>query len=431
MRKIFTIAWSEFLTAIHSKAFLIGIAAPPLLILGSVGIQKIAGDRADREPKKVAVIDETGRLYPMLSQAAGLWNEKQITDGGATIKGPRFLLEAAPLEGRTLEQVQLSLSDRVRGDELFAFVHLPPGLFSGKPVIRYFTSHPTHEVLPHWLEEVVGRLVIAGKLQSPHVDPQTIVTLMQKTEVTSLGLLERNGHGRVLEAQEVDFVRSFITPLVLALFMFTLVISSSSPLLNSVMEEKMTRISEVLLGSVAPFQLMMGKLLGILAVSLVLALVYLAAAFVLAVHNGYADAVGAMQVVWFVVYLVMAMLIYGSLFIAIGASATDLKDAQGMITPVMMLFMLPMFLWLPVLRAPESPLAVVASLVPFATPVLMTLRLALTPGPAAWQIALSLVLTALTSVGFVWAAGRVVRVGILMQGKSAGFGEMMRWIRAS
>ena len=126
-------------------------------------------------------------------------------------------------------------------------------------------------------------------------------------------------------------------------------------------------------------------------------MIYLSGAYSLATYNGYADAVTPMQIVWFIVYLVMAMLIYGSLFIAIGAAATDLKDAQGMMTPVMMLFMLPMFVWLPVLRAPASTMAVVASLVPFATPMLMTLRLALKPGPAAWQIAASFVLTALTT----------------------------------
>jgi ABC-type Na+ efflux pump permease subunit len=114
---------------------------------------------------------------------------------------------------------------------------------------------------------------------------------------------------------------------------------------------------------------------------LLLALVYLAGALGLAAYNGYADAVTPAQVIWFIVYLVMAMFIFGSLFMAIGAASTDLKDAQGIIEAVMMLFMLPMFVWLPVLRAPESTMAVVASIVPLATPILMTLRLALRAGP--------------------------------------------------
>jgi len=212
--------------------------------------------------------------------------------------------------------------------------------------------------------------------------------------------------------------------------MFIIVISTASPLLNSVMEEKMTRISEVLLGSLSPFELMAGKLLGVVGVSMVLSAIYLSGAYGFALYHGYGDAVSAMQILWFVVYLVLAMLIYGSLFIAIGAAATDLKDAQALMTPGMLVFMSPMFIWMPIMRAPGSTLAVTASLIPFATPVLMTLRMALTPAPAAWQIALGFALTLAATAFFVWAGGRIFRVGILMQGKSATFAEMWRWVRA-
>jgi ABC-2 type transport system permease protein len=427
MRKILTVAQSEFLTAVQSKAFILGIALLPVLVFGSMAVQKFGSDRADREIRKVAVMDRTGQLYPLLAEAATLWNNRQVKDG--VVVGPRFAVEQA-VETPSLDAAKLALSDRVRRRELFAFVELPPELMTGKPVVRYYTENSTYEPLPRWIEQLVSRLVMAQRLQASNVDPQTLIGLMQRTELTSLGLVERGANGELIEAKKVDVVRSFITPVVLMMLMFVLVISTASPLLNSVMEEKMTRISEVLLGSLTPFQLMMGKLVGIVAVSLLLAVIYLSGAYTLATWNGYADAVTPMQIVWFIVYLVMAMLIYGSLFIAIGAAATDLKDAQGMMTPVMMLFMIPMFVWLPVLRAPSSTMAVVASLVPLATPILMTLRLALKPGPAAWQIAASFVLTALTTGLLVWAAGRIFRVGILMQGKSATFGEMLRWMRA-
>ena len=427
MKKIFTVARSEFLTAVQGKAFLIGIAMLPILVFGSMAIQKLTSDRTDREERRVAIIDRTGTLYGLVSIATKLWNEQQVRDG--VVVGPRFLVEQAK-EEPSLEAAKLALSERVRKGELFAFLELPPDVVTGKPEVRCYTEHSTYEALPRWVRQVVMVPVMARRIQPVSVDPNMVVRLMQQPEVTTLGLLERGSDGKVTEAGQVDFVRSFMAPMVLMMLMFVLVISTSSPLLNSVMEEKMTRISEVLLGSVTPFQLMMGKLLGIVAVSLVLAVIYLSGAYGVASYNGYGDAVGPAQIVWFIVYLVMAMLIYGSLFIAIGAAASDLKDAQGMMTPVMMIFMMPMFVWLPVLRAPSSTMAVVASLVPVATPILMTLRLALKPGPAAWQIAASFVLTALTTAFLVWAAGRIFRVGILMQGKSATFGEMLRWMRA-
>ncbi len=430
MYKPLTVAGSEFQTAVRSKAFLVGVALMPILVLASIGVQKLADDRIDLDERRLAVIDHTGRLYPLLEQAAAAWNARQVAADG-TITGPRFVPEAASIEGRPLDAVKVELSDRVRRKELFAFAELTPGLLENDPRIGYHTNSPTYEALPRWLEQVVGRLVIIERLRTTNVDPSTVVGLMQRVQVSTMGLLERDAGGRVLEAATVDFVRSFITPLVMMLLIFMIVISTASPLLNSVMEEKMTRISEVLLGSLTPFELMLGKLLGVIAVSLLLAGLYLGGAYGVAVYHGYGDAVTAGQIVWFLVYLVMAMFIYGSLFIAIGAAASDLKDAQGLMTPVMVLFMAPMFVWLPVLRAPESTLAVAASLVPFATPVLMTLRLAIKPGPPGWQIAASFLVTGLTTVALVWAAGRIFRVGILMQGKSAGFGEMWRWVRAS
>jgi ABC-type Na+ efflux pump permease subunit len=429
-RKIWTVSVTEFLQAIRSKAFVIGVLLLPALGGISAIVPKFAGDEVDKLERKVAVVDETGRLYPMLSLVADQWNAAQVGKDG-TVKGPRFRLQQVRIAaGRAIDDTRVDLSNRVRDGDIFAFVELPKGLFADAPRLRYYTDSPTFQPLPRWLEEVVGRLVIAERLRNTNVDPQTMLALVRETQIDRLGLLARSDDGQVVPAKATDPIRSFITPMVLMMLMFVIVISTASPLLNSVMEEKMTRISEVLLGSVSPFELMAGKLLGVVGVSIVLSAIYLSGAYGFAAYHGYGDAVTPMQIVWFVVYLILAILIYGSLFIAIGAAATDLKDAQALMTPGMMLFMSPMFIWLPILRAPGSTLAVVASLVPFATPVLMTLRLALTPAPPAWQIALGFGLTLAATVFFVWAGGRIFRVGILMQGKSATFAEMWRWVRA-
>jgi ABC-type Na+ efflux pump permease subunit len=427
--KIWTVAVTEFLHSIRSKAFVIGVLLMPALGGLSAIVPKFAGDEVDRLERKVAVADPSGRLYPMLSGIVAGFNAKQI-DRDGTVKGPRFRLESVPLAGRTTEDLRVELSNRVRAKELFAFVELPAPPFSGTPKIRYYTDSPTFQPLPRLLEEIVGRLVIVERLGGTTVDARTMLELMQPATLDRLELLSRSDDGRVAPAKVSDPIRSFITPLVLMMLMFIIVISTASPLLNSVMEEKMTRISEVLLGSLSPFELMAGKLLGVVGVSMVLSAIYLSGAYGFAVYHGYGDAVTAMQIVWFAIYLVLAVLIYGSVFIAIGAAATDLKDAQALMTPGMLLFMSPMFIWLPIVKAPGSTLAVASSLVPFATPVLMTLRMALTPAPPAWQIALGFVLTLAATAFFVWAGGRIFRVGILMQGKSATFAEMWRWVRA-
>jgi ABC-type Na+ efflux pump permease subunit len=193
----------------------------------------------------------------------------------------------------------------------------------------------------------------------------------------------------------------------------------------------MSRISEVLMGAITPFQLMMGKLIGSVAVSVLLAAIYIGGGLVVAQYwGGYASAVTAEALAWFTLFLVMAGLIFGSIFIAIGAACNDLKDTQSMATPAMVLVMLPMFTWMSVLRAPDGMTAMMLSLFPTAAPFLMMLRISLRPGPPAWQIALSILIMGATVVLAIWAAGKIFRTGLLMQGKSATMAEMLRWVRA-
>jgi ABC-type Na+ efflux pump permease subunit len=118
------------------------------------------------------------------------------------------------------------------------------------------------------------------------------------------------------------------------------------------------------------------------------------------------------------------------MFIAIGAACTDLKDSQSMMTPVILFIMVPVFMWGSVLRAPDSTLSLVLSMLPTTSPFLMLLRIVLQPGPPLWQVLVSVSLMAATTVAAVWAAGRIFRTGILMQGKSASFAEIVRWVRA-
>ena len=193
----------------------------------------------------------------------------------------------------------------------------------------------------------------------------------------------------------------------------------------------MSRISEVLIGSVTPFELMMGKLAGSVAVSLLLAGVYVVGGLIVANHFGYGDVVRGTDIGWLLLFLLMASFMFGSVFITIGAACSDLKDAQGMMPPAMLLLMLPWLTWFAVLNAPDSPMAMGLSFFPTATPFLMLLRIMLPPGPPVWQIAVSVAITALATVVMVYAAGKIFRTGLLMQGKAATFGEMWRWVRTS
>ena len=223
---------------------------------------------------------------------------------------------------------------------------------------------------------------------------------------------------------------TFVMPFALMYLLFIALMSSAPQLLTAVIEEKMSRISEVLISSITPVQLMLGKLLGVAAVASLLALIYLGGGVYALLQTGQTELIQPALLAWFVVYLLCAVLMFGSVFVAIGAACSDLKDSQSMMQPIMIFLFLPMLASVVVLKQPNSTLSVVASLFPTASPFLMLIRLAMTPPPPLWQVGLSVALAIGTVVVFVWAAGKIFRVGLLMQGKPPNLPELWRWIRA-
>jgi len=163
-------------------------------------------------------------------------------------------------------------------------------------------------------------------------------------------------------------------------------------------------------------------------VSATLAAVYLGGAYWAAHRYGYAQYIPLDLLVWFGVYQALAVLMIGSLFIAVGAACTDMRETQTMLWPVMLLVTLPMFVWVNVIREPNSTFSTWVSLFPFATPMLMLGRQAVPPGIPWWQPVLGIVLVLLTTVLCVYVAGRIFRVGLLLQGKGAKVSEMVKWV---
>lgn len=431
MSKVLIIAIAEFEQAVRSRAFLIGLLALPLLMGVAFGIQALTA-RRDTSERAFAIVDRSGVLAPSIVEAARAHNvEETSTTGRRT--GPHFIAEIVEAAGRPEEAVRLELSDRVRRKELFAFVEIPADVLAARdepPHLQYFTEYPTYQPLPDWLRREVSRAVADRRLSALGADPAETRRLLEPIPVDRKGLVTRTADGQVSTAERVDAVRAFAMPAIAMFLLFGLVMGSAPQLLNSVIEEKTSRISEVLLGSVTAFELMLGKLFGSVGVTMVLAVIYVGGGLLLAAQADYFGLIRWSLLPWFAVFLVMAVVLYGSMFIAIGAACSEVKDAQGMMMPALILAMFPIFLWLQVAQNPDSTMSVGFSLFPFATPYLMLLRIAIPPGPPAWQVVVGLVGTIATTLAMVWAAGRILRVGLLMQGKTANYREMARWITA-
>ena len=435
MRKALIVAKSEFATLVRSKAFLISLILMPAVMGGSVMLVRATKDATDMKDRTFALVDYTGVVAEPLKSVANLYNAGTPSPMDAVLprKGPRFIPVEIKSSGESPDALRLELSNRVRKQEFFAFVEVPAEILdpASKTSIRYYSDHPSYNALPQWLRATVNAVVLNERFRRASVDRALVVRLTKQAPIEELGLFDRGVDGAIKAAEEVNVARAYGIPVAILALMYITIMTSAPQLLNSVIEEKMSRISEVLIGSVTPFELMMGKLVGGAAASILLTVIYIAGGLIVVQYwGGYASAVTVRIIVWFLLFLTLALFIFGSLFVAVGAACNDLKDSQNMMTPVMLLVMVPMFTAGSVLRAPDGTMAMVLSLVPTAAPFLMLLRISLQPGPPMWQIVVSIAIMACTALAVVWAAGKIFRTGLLMQGKSATIAEMVKWVTA-
>ncbi len=421
MNKVWRVARTEYLNLLRSKAFLVTLFLMPIFMGGAVTVQALVGDQADLRERRVAVIDGTGRLLAGLQSASVERDSKDVKDDGAQSR-PRFVFEAA-------EGDESQLSARVERGELFAYLLIDKGLIEREPKagVDYHTKTPTYDDLPRWIGNTLNAELRNQRFQQAGLDRQLIEQLSAPVELQQYGLSKVGATGE-LEKQKVDKLRMFVLPFGCLMLLFALVMMSAPALLNTVLEEKIQRISEILISSVSPFELFLGKLLGNVLISWTLFLIYIGGGLAVAAHFHVLSWVPLDLLAWFFLFQLLALLIYGSIFSAIGAACSEIRDAQSMMMPAMLLVMVPMFVWFIVLKSPDSPFSVAMSLFPPATPFLMLMRLSIPPGPAAWEVALSVALTLTFSLVCVWAAGKVFRIGILAQGQAPSFRRMAQWV---
>jgi ABC-2 type transport system permease protein len=452
VRKIRVIAFREYQAAVRTKSFLVSLILMPLLMGGAVVVQTVSKRLEDTGEKRFAVVDRTPgqAIFPALAAAAQKRNQEDIVDPetGAQDK-PIFILERIEPSADTPEardQQRFQLSERVYHNEFFGFLEIGPDVLSfptslplsaasegpRKPndrvVLRYQSNSPAYSGFYRWAEKVVNEEVHRQRCLRSGVPEEKINAILQPVPILPKGLSRRNVRGQIEDPPTESQIAHYLMPAGFIGLMFLLIMVGATPLMQGVVEEKMQRIAEVLLGSVRPFELMLGKLLGMIGVSLTIAAFYLAGAYWAAHRYGFADYLPTSLLIWFVVYQVLAVLMYGSLFIAIGAACTDMKETQSLLLPVMMVACLPLFVLVPVIESPNGVFATAISFFPPSTPMLMITRQAVPPGIAWWQPLAGVVVVLLATVLCVYAAGRIFRVGILMQGKGAQLSQLLKWI---
>jgi ABC-2 type transport system permease protein len=457
MRKVWVIAAREYKAAVKTKSFLIGIILLPIMMGGGFLAMVLFKGEIDLRPKRFAIVDRTPgqQLYPLVAKAAEQHNEKHAAAKPQTKAAIVLESVQVPAEG-DVEELRLALSERVRQGELTGFLEIGPKvpqplegpLSQASPdedepaeppagkaslvephALRYQTNRPAYQDFAKWAQTFLNGAVHAQRAEKKGMSVTDLTAIVQRVPLLSKGLTTRDPQtGRIQEAIDQSPVVAFLLPGGLVVLMFMMVLLGAAPLLQGVMEEKMQRIAEVLLGSVQPFPLMMGKILGMAGVSLTMTAVYLAATYWAVRSYGYGEYLSLEIILWFLIYQVLALFLFGSIYAAVGAACTDLKEAQTMLMPVSLISMIPLFVWVNIIREPTSTFATGMSLFPPATPMLMVARQAVPPGLPLWQPILGVVLVLLTTLFCIYAAGRVFRMGILLQGKGARFGDLVRWV---
>ena len=450
MKKLLVIIKREYLSRVRTKAFLISTILMPLLIVASTVLPGLLFSMKSGAATRIAILDETGRLYEPVRESllAGKRGEDGRKGGGATpmggataedrerqmnemskALGARYELEPVRGDGRPREEIIAELNGRVLKEELDGYLVLPPDILETNRA-EFYSRNTSDIITREQIESGLSRAVVEQRMRDANIDKDRVRQLSKEVELEA---------GKVKESGiERDTGGSFGLAMGIGIFIYAALLLYGQVILQSVVEEKTTRISEVLFSSVNAFQLMMGKLVGVSLVGLTQIAIWGLAFAAFAAYGVAMAAAGGLDfafpsvppsfVVYALLFFVVGFMMYATVFVLVGSMVTSEKEAGQMAMPVIFMSVLSVYLIFPVIRSPNSSLAFWISISPFFSPVTMLVRI-VTETPPFWQIALSLAIGVLTIIALTWLAARIYRTGMLMYGKSASIPEVLRWVR--
>lgn len=442
MRRALTIARRDYLAAVRTKAFLVSLLLMPILSAFAIGFQVLTAQAERGTTKTYAIVDRTRSLREALEEANTRRTTIEIIDAKTKLpNAPVYALlfiEASADEPDAIVQQRFTLSQRHQHGEFEGFFEIGPdvmvatprtvGLPDERKSVRFQSEKPIEREFASWATKVVNDAVQARRFAAHGLAPEVVREIQSPVRSQIKGSTRVDPvTGKLADVADDHRMVSFALPAILVTMMLMVVVLSAMPAMQGIVEEKQQRIAEVLLGCVSPFEMMLGKLLGVVAVSLTISTVYLGGMYVVASRFGAANLVSPGLVAWFIVFLILAVMAYGSLFMAVGAAAGDLKETQSLQMPVVSVAILPVLLLGTLLKEPNGKVAMIGSFIPFSSPMLMMARLSTADVPF-WQPALAALGVLVTALACVWASGRIFRVGLLLQGKGVKISDLIRWV---
>ena len=442
MNRILLIAKRDYLQTIMSKAYIIGLVLVPLLIGASFLATSLAV-RGNAKDQHIAIIDHTGVAASAVIQSAEESNRRAFSDkgipnaaGGVRVM-PRFVFEEVQPEADESAQL-LSLSDRIRSGELVLVVDIsadalkppdPGDAAPGKDLVRFYSNSSGLDPSGVSLSAAVNDGLRRVKLSQLGIDPARAPEILRDVSIVPVGLLTKDPvTGKIAGAEKRNPVQTALVPIFLAVLLMIVVLAGSAPHLGAVAEDKMQRVFEMLLCSASSFELMMGKVLASLGVSLTSSIFYILGGLAALAGMAVFGLAPLNLLPWFFVYLIAEVVMLSAWSVALGSSCSTPQDAQSFAFLLIMPVMIPMLMLTPVMQQPNGVLATAMSFIPPFTPMVMLLRQAMPGGVPWWQPWLGLVGMIAFAGAVIWAAARIFRIGILSQGKAPKIAELAQWV---
>jgi|ERR1041384_1967561 ABC-2 type transport system permease protein len=433
MKKILIIMKREYLVRVRTRAFLIGTIISPILLLGLILLPGFLAERGGGGQRELTVLDQSGD--PLLFDAIRARLESRVfgptsneEDGLGRVTQFVLIREIVSPEQNPNDSIK---RDSTRGSDKNSeksYLILGPGvLYNGAP--EYHAKNLSDFSI-RALGESVSAAISERKLRRAGFDATKIDQFMKPVELKTFKI------GASGESKEGGVRQDFMIAFALLFFLYMSVLFYGIFVMRGVIEEKQSRIVEVLISSVRPAQMMLGKLIGIGMVGLTqigiwalsTAMLSLFGATMLASRGTKIPNIPMSLLVYFVLYFVLGFFLYATLYAMVGATVSSEEEAQQAQFPVTALIVVPMMIFGLVMSNPNSTSSIVLSMVPFFAPTLMMLRIAVI-NPPVWQVILSMLIMVATILASVWVAARIYRVGILMYGKRPSIAELGKWLR--
>lgn len=425
--KVKVLVKREYLSRIKTKGFWLSTILVPALFAGLALLPALVMSKTTTDHTLV-VVDRTGRIAGPLEQRL-----EEASEGGAGQVRFDVRVEDAAVSASERERQRADLERRVLDEEIDAWLWISgEGLDDNRA--EYHAESVSNFLTQEVLEDALSEEVRRQRLAEAGIDPDRVAELTRSVGLETVKVTEG---GARAEAGFAGVALAYV----LFLLLYMIIIIYGQQVMNGVLEEKTSRAVEVVISSVRPFELMIGKLVGIGLVGLTQLAIWLGTIAVLTAP-GVVTAMaylpedlsipqlGVGLAFHFGICFVLGYFLYASFYAAIGSAFNNVQEAQQLASVAVVFLVAPLVLFMPVVNDPNATWAAVASLIPLFTPLLMMLRVAVQTPPV-WQILLGYGLTVLF-VGFmIWLTSRIYRVGILMVGKKPTIQEIWRWVRYS